>query len=382
MKKLLAIMCAVIVMVSVVTIASGSQKTMAAEGEQMPEQYNLGFVTLSTAGSFFGNVYGIVNELCDLTGAVLVSDVGAISPEEQITSVKNVISAGANAVIFINFTEDCLPKIADLCEENQVYWGQYARNVDNPEIKEYLDNSKYYIGRIYNDDSFIAQKALESFQENGVTKVGIVGPATGDTATDLRDHYFQDHAAEYGIEVVAVVRDLTDAASATDAVSNIIATNSDLGGIYCISGSDSRGEGVMNAIDILGANDQVKVVMSDFFDGMDAYFDNGTIISSFGGSYPDVVFLTVLLLNQISGTPLGNTEGESIVLELPYVQVNDSEELNEYLSYCESGTDYAYNAEEMSKMIGYYNPDITLDDIKEIMANYSLADVKARHDNQ
>ena len=218
MKKMLALLCAVTMMAALLagcggsstapaTTAAGGDTTKAEEsakpdesaapsGEQMSDKYNIGFVTLSTAGSFFGNVYGIVNEVCELTGAELVSDVGAISPEDQVTSVQNVISGGADMVVFINFTEDCLPKIGDLCEKNQVYWGQYARNVDNPEIREYLDKCEYYVGRVYNDDSFIAKQALEKFKEEGVTKVGIVGPATGDTATDLRDSYFQEHASE------------------------------------------------------------------------------------------------------------------------------------------------------------------------------------------
>ena len=135
----------------------------------------------------------------------------------------------------------------------------------------------------------------------------------------------------------------------------------------------------MNALSTLGKDKgEVKVVMSDFFEGMDQYFDNGSIIASFGGSYPDALFLTAMLINQASGTPLGN-EGESLVLELPYIQVNSSAELNEYMSYCESGTDYAYNIEEIKELIGYYNPDLTLESFKDVMANYSLADVKARH---
>lgn len=349
-----------------------------AGGDVLPEKFKIGYISLSTTGSFFGNTYRLMDSICKVTGSELVSDIGAISPEDQISSIQNVISAGADAIVFINFTEDCLPKIAALCEQNQVYWGQFARDVADEEIASYLADCKYYVGRCYNDETYIARGALESFQENNITKVAIVGPATGESSTDLRDDYFQQHAEEYGIEVVADVRDLVDAASAMDAVSNIVASHSDVEGIYCISGSDSRGEGCINALTTLGMNGKIKVVMSDFFDGMDKYFEDGTIISAFGGSYPDSLFLAAVIMNQLSGTPLSEN-GEALALELPYIKVNSAEELKEYYEYCEPEDGSVYNEEEIKKLIGYYNKELNLDYFKSVMSSYSLDDVKERH---
>ncbi len=357
---------------------SNAKAEGAADGDVFPEKFKIGYIALSTTGSFFGNAYRLVNSICDVTGSELITDIGAISPEDQISSLQNVISAGADAVVFINFTEDCLPKIAALCEQNQVYWGQFARDVADEEIASYLSDCEYYVGRCYNDETYIAREALKSFQESNITKVAIVGPATGESSTDLRDSYFQEHAGEYGIEVIADVRDLVDATSAMDAVSNIVASHSDVEGIYCISGSDSRGEGCINALTTLGMNGKIKVVMSDFFDGMDKYFEDGTVISAFGGSYPDSLFLAAIIMNQLSGTPLSEN-GEALALELPYIKVTSADELNEYYEYCEPEDGSIYDKEEIKKLIGSFNQELNLDYFKNVMSSYSLDDVKERH---
>lgn len=366
------------------TTASGGETTTAdaaATGGSSEETenlgYKIGFISVAAVGSLFGNCYGSMGMVADGTGIELVSDIGAVSPEDQITSVKNVISAGADAIVFINFTEDCLTKIADVCDEAGVYWGQFCRDVNTDSVKEYLANSEHYVGRIYNNEEFVAKSALENFQAEGVTKVAIVGPATGDVTTDTRDNYFQEHAAEYGIEVVADVRDLVDAATATDAVSNIVATHADLEGIFCISSSDSRGEGVVNAIDTLGMNGKLKVFMCDFFEGMESYLEDGTIIGATGGQYPDALFLMLLLINQLHGDSL-SADGSPLALELPYLVVHSADELNEYVELCESGNGYSYNLEECKELIKAYNPDLTLEQFKAVMDAFSIEDILAR----
>lgn len=387
-KKILAILLSGVMAASVLAGCggnSGAAKPETAEtstNEEAPAEepsteksdFTMGYVSLDTTGSFFGNAYILFENVCNAAGWNIVSDIGAFSPEEQVNSVQNVISAGADAICFVNFTEDCLPKIADLCDEAGVYWGQFARDLSDPEVKEYLENSEHYVGRCYCDDSFIAQKSLERFQEEGITKVAIVGPATGDVSTDTRDNYFQEHAAEYGIEVLVSVRDLTDAASAKDAVSNIIATYPDIDGLYCISGSDSRGEGVFGAIEALGKGDQIKVCMSDFIENMDQYFESGVLLRAFGGSFPVTLFITAALVNKVTGNSLSD---EPVALELPYIMVDSADEYKEYFKYCED--EAVYTEEEAKTLLGKYAEGLDLETFSSYVTGFGLDDVKARH---
>lgn len=355
------------------TAAADTEKTDAASDDE----FTVAYISVAAVGSLFGNCLGSVQMIADGSGIKVISDVGAIAPEDQINSVNNVISAGADAIVFINFTDDCLMKIADICDEKGVYWGQFCRDVQNEEIAEYLDKSEHYVGRVYNNEEFVAKSALENFKANGVTKAAIVGPATGDVTTDTRDAYFQEHASEYGIEVVAVIRDVLDAATATDAVSNIVATHSDVEGIFCISSSDSRGEGVMSAIDTLGMNGKLKVFMVDFFEGMETYLEDGTICGATGGQYPDATFLMILLVNALNGDNLAG-EGGTATLELPYLVITSADQLTQYVELCESGDGYSYNLEECQELIKKFNPDVTLEKVQEVMDAFSIDDILAR----
>ena len=56
-------------------------------------------------------------------GGEIVIDSSYTSPETQIQSAENLISAGCNAILIVNSSDTMLPTLGKLCEENQVYWG-------------------------------------------------------------------------------------------------------------------------------------------------------------------------------------------------------------------------------------------------------------------
>lgn len=349
--------------------AAAAADSSASEGEGA----EVAFVNLSVSGSVFGPAYGIFEDAVEAAGDTVITDIGAAAPEDQITSVQNVISAGAKGIVMVNFTEDCLPKIASLCEQNGVYWAQYDRDVTNSEIEELLESSEYYCGRTFVDETYVAQRSLEVCSENGIKKVAIVGPATGDTSTDTRDDYFQEHAAEYGIEVVADVRDVTDATSATDAVSNICASHPDVEAIYCISASDSRGEGCISALQSLGlSGGKVKLITVDFMDSMQEALEDGTILCAFGGTYPTAMFSTLQVLNAIEGNSL-KEDGKPLVATMNYIELHNADDLNNYYTYClpEDGS-YAYDEAALQSLLVSSNPDLTTDEFVKAVKSYSL----------
>lgn len=367
MKKVLAVLLSC-VMAAALTVPVG-----AAEEESK----TVGFVNLSVSGSVFGPCYGIIEDAVQAAGDTLITDIGASAPEDQITSVQNVISGGSKGIVMVNFTEDCLPKIAQMCEENQVYWVHYDRDVVNPEVKEFLENSEYYCGRVFVDETYVAQRSLEECQANGITKVAIIGPATGDTSTDTRDNYFQEHAAEYGIEVVADVRDVTDATSAKDAVSNICASHPDVEVIYCISASDSRGEGCISALNSLGlGGGKVKLITVDFMDSMQEALEDGTILCAFGGTYTTAMFGSLLMLNAIEGNVL-KENGEPLVATMNYIELHSVDDLNDYYTYClaDDGS-YAYDEAAIQNLLVSHNPELNVEKFVEAVKSYSLEYVK------
>ncbi len=355
--------------------ATGDTADKSAVEEQAPGTDGdvVAFVNLSVSGSVFGPAYGIFEDAVQAAGDTVITDIGATAPEDQITSVQNVISAGAKGIVFVNFTEDCLPKIAAMCEENGVYWAQYDRDVSNPEIQELLAGSEYYCGRTFVDETYVAQRSLEVCKENGITKVAIVGPATGDTSTDTRDNYFQENAADYGIEVVADVRDVTDATAATDAVSNICASHPDVEAIYCISASDSRGEGCISALQSLGlSGGKVKLITVDFMDSMQEALEDGTILCAFGGTYPTAMFSTLQVLNAIEGNSL-KENGEPLVATMNYIELHSAQDLDNYYTYClpDDGS-YAYDETALKNLLVSNNPELTTSEFVEAVKAYSL----------
>jgi len=357
--------------------ASGENDGTGTKGDQLPEEFTLAMIVVTTSGGLFQKCSELLELAGKACGFKVIYDVGAVSPEDQITSVENVISAGADAIVFINFTTDVLPKVARICDENEVYWAQFLRDVTDPEILGMLDSSKYYVGRAYTDEAAVAMDALASFKENGVKKAAIVGPATGDITTDTRAQVFKENAADYGIEVVTEVRTLTDATDAAEAVNNIVASYPDCDGIFCISGSDSRGQGCIQALQSLGKSGKIKLAMVDFIDGIAEQIDNGTVTCAIGGQYPNILFTTMMLVNQLSGDPLNG--GDKVLAKMHNLVLKSSEDCEAYFKYCE-GEDgaLAYNEEEIRALSKQFNPDLTYEKFQEICDSYGMEDVLSR----
>jgi ribose transport system substrate-binding protein len=345
--------------------------------DKLPEDFTLAMVVVTTSGGLFQKCAQMLELAGKACGFKVIYDVGAVSPEEQITSVENVISAGADAIVFINFTTDVLPKVAQICDENKVHWAQFLRDVTDEEILSFLKSSKYYVGRAYTDEAAVALDALASLKENGVTKAAIVGPTTGDITTDTRAQVFKDNAADYGIEVITEVRTLTDATDAAEAVNNIVASYPDCDGIFCISGSDSRGEGCIQALQSLGKAGEIKLAMVDFIDGIADQIDNGTVTCAIGGQYPNILFTTMMLVNQLSGNPLNGED--KVLAKMHNLVLKSSADCEAYFKYCE-GEDgaLAYNEDEIRALCKYFNPDLTYEKFQEVCDSYGMEDVLSR----
>ena len=345
-------------------------------GDKLPEKFKIGVVIWSTVDDLGRASAEMLNYASDVLGCEMVYNTNISSPESQITATENLIAADCDAVAICNYSDDILPKIAKICEENEVYFTLIWRSIADPEVKEIVESCPYYLGNTCEDEEKIGYRMGKSLYDKGCKNIAVITMEKGDATADARDRGFDKACAEFGMNRISEVRNNTlTAEETTKAVENFIASFPELDGIFVIGGSNTILEGVIQALALHEKTGEVKVACIDFVSDLDKYIDEGAIDAISGGHFVDPLFSYMLMVNKLAGTPLSDT---CETVNLNFVNLESVEDAVNYYTYVEGDT-FPYNEEEIRAMVKYFNPDMTIDELRRIADAYSVDDVVERH---
>ena len=390
-KKMIALLTSMTLVLSTILMGCGSQKNTGETKEQqteeassetaqtsdkLPEKFKIGVVIWSTTDDLGGASARLLNYASDIIGCEMVYNTNISSPESQITATENLIAAGCNAIAICNYSDDILPKITSLCEENEVYFTLIWRSISDTEVKEIVEASPYYLGNTCESEEETGYMMGESFHNMGCENIAVITMEKGDATADARDAGFDRACDEFGMNRISEVRNNTlTAEETTKAVENFLASFPELDGIFVTGGSNTILEGVIQALALHNKTGEVKVACIDFISDLDKYIEEGAIDAISGGHFVDPLFSYMLMVNKLTGTPLSDNCEQ---IDLNFINLQSPDDARNYYKYCE-GDSYPYNEEEIRSMVKYFNPDMTIDKLKEIAAAYSIDDVVSRH---
>ena len=390
-KKMIALLTSMTLVLSTILMGCGSQKNTGETEEQqteeassetaqtsdkLPEKFKIGVVIWSTTDDLGGASARLLNYASDIIGCEMVYNTNISSPESQITATENLIAAGCNAIAICNYSDDILPKITSLCEENEVYFTLIWRSISDPEVKEIVEASPYYLGNTCESEEETGYMMGESFHNMGCENIAVITMEKGDATADARDAGFDRACDEFGMNRISEVRNNTlTAEETTKAVENFLASFPELDGIFVTGGSNTILEGVIQALALHNKTGEVKVACIDFISDLDKYIEEGAIDAISGGHFVDPLFSYMLMVNKLTGTPLSDNCEQ---IDPNFINLQSPDDARNYYKYCE-GDSYPYNEEEIRSMVKYFNPDMTIDKLKEIAAAYSIDDVVSRH---
>lgn len=390
-KRMIALLTSMTLVLSTILMGCGSQENTGGTAEQqteetssetaqasdkLPEKFKIGVVIWSTTDDLGGASARLLNYASDIIGCEMVYNTNISSPESQITATENLIAAGCNAIAICNYSDDILPKITSLCEENEVYFTLIWRSISDPEVREIVEASPYYLGNTCESEEETGYMMGESFHNMGCKNIAVITMEKGDATADARDAGFDRACEEFGMNRISEVRNNTlTAEETTKAVENFLASFPELDGIFVTGGSNTILEGVIQALALHNKTGEVKVACIDFISDLDKYIEEGAIDAISGGHFVDPLFSYMLMVNKLAGTPLSDHCEQ---INLNFINLQSPEDARNYYKYCE-GDSYPYNEEEIRSMVKYFNPDMTIDQLKKIAAAYSVDDVVSRH---
>lgn len=346
--------------------------------DKLPEKFKIGVVIWSTVDDLGGAAARMMDYASEVLGVEMEYYTDFSSPESQITATENLIAAGCNAIEICNYSDDILPRIANICQENEVYFTLIWRSIADPEVKEIVESCPYYLGNTYEDEEETGYRMGQILYEKGCRNIAVVTMEKGDTTADARNAGFDRACEEFGMNRISEVRDnAMTAASATKAVENFLSSFPEMDGIFVTGGSGTVLEGVFQGLSLHEKTGEVKVACIDFISDLDKYMEEGAIDAISGGHFVDPLFSYMLMVNKLAGTPLSDTHE---TIKVNFVNLESPEDAVNYYTHIEGGT-YPYNEEEIRNMVKYFNPDMTIDELKEIADKYSVSDVVERHSN-
>lgn len=397
MKKLLALVMAFALSLSLVACGGGdSSSTPAAGGDASTasslagavaatgEKVKMGILIWGTTDALGRNSTMMVEKLVKQAGGEVMIDSSYTSPETQIQSAENLIAGGCNAILVVNSSDAMLPTLARVCEENEVYFGLQWRRVVADEVKAQLDNCPYFVGNTCEDETEIAERIATNLANSGVKQIAMIGRPVGDTTHDARWAGVVNVCDKTDMELVAEYRGQgsTSAAEIMEAVEKFLTGYPDLDAIFMTGGTGSQLEGALAALDKHGKRGEIKLGVIDFIDAdmMKEYLEDGTLFSIAGGHYVDPIFTAAMLINAVEGNKLSDKPEQIDLQFIDFLSVDDA---LDYYDYVENDADgvYAYTDEELALMIKSLNPDLTMDALRQMAKDYSIADVMERHGN-
>lgn len=368
MKRILKIISILLVL----TVALAT--TLFAGGQEEKEPYLFGVSIWGDSGPLAKNVIGNLRFAAGVLGAEVEVAVDGFKPENQVSNIENLIARGCDAVMICNCTDAVVPKLIKLCDEAEVPFGIYFRKLNDPEVKNYAESSKYFIGNCHEDEVAVGYNLGKVMAEKGSENAVIINYNKGDTTAEARAEGYRKAFKEFDVNLLGEQWDIMTAEKSANAVESFMAAFHELDGVAIGGGGGEPLIGAIRAVKNHGKTGEINLTASDFGPDIAESLARQEVAAMSGGHWTDPFFTFMLLYNYVDGTPL-SSKTETITMEPLYL--SSEEEARDYQKWCLDNP--PYNEEEIKNMTGRYNKDFSIADLREIAASYSLKDVIDRH---
>lgn len=285
-----------------------------------------------------------------------------------------------DGMIVVNFSDDYLLEINNICEEAKIPFIQATRTINNPDIKKVVEANPYYVGRMHEGDYAAAYEVGRKLIESGAKNILLVAPEHGDTAYEARAEGFRDACEEPDVNIIEETWELLDREETTKQIEELLKKYPEVDGFFAVRcGLVSY---IAKAQDNLGYKEYIPVVGVDFDKTMASYMENGIVLAAAGGHHPDASLCLITLVNSIRGAY--DKSVYPIDINYSMLTIDSKEAFEDYKKWCIGYDDdfdngQIINANDARGLCVDFNPEAELEDIRDFAEEMSLDNVKQRH---
>ena len=285
-----------------------------------------------------------------------------------------------DGMVVVNFSEDALLQINDICAEAQIPFIQATRTIQDPEVKAIVEGNEYYVGRMHESDYAAAYEIGRKLIDSGSKNIILIGAEHGDVSYESRAQAFRDACEEPDVNIIEEKWELVDDESSVVATRELLERHPEADGIFAIR--CGLVPYIVSAQEELGFEKYIPAVGVDFDKTLASYMESGAILAAAGGHHPDASLSLILLVNSIRGA----YDKAAYPIDINYTMflIDSKEKFDEYKEWCLSYDEdfdnrQILNANDARGLCVDFNPNTTLNDMTVFAHNMSLENVKERH---
>lgn len=302
------------------------------------------------------------------------------SAESVVNAAGTFAEEGVDGMVVINFSDESLLEISDICSENQIPFMQATRTISDAAVAKQVESNPYYVGRMHENEYAAAYEVGRKLVEGGATRIIMFSSEHGDVAYEARAEGFRDACEEPTVEIVEEVWGLSEDDTAAEIMVEKLKEHPEVDGIFSARGGFYPY--IIKAEDMIGMSPYVPMVGIDMDRNVGDYLENGAMLAVAGGHHADASLTLITLVNAIRGSY--DTSVYPIDITYSMMVVDSKESYDEYKYWC-LGYDEDYdnrqilNANDARGLCVDYNPATNLTDMTAFAETMSVTGVIERH---
>lgn len=333
----------------------------------------IGYPTAASYNAVMNAMHLNRQTIAQAAGGDLVTEIFEFDDATTIDAVEKLITDGCKGIFVTPTSNDVLYNVTDMCDEAGVYFIISMRSITDEEVKSYVENSKYYLGCVYEDEYQAGYMLGKALADSGAKDYCLITTASDNTTGQTREQGLADAAEEFGLTCLDTYRNPADASEAVSAVESWIAKyGSDMQGIVRL-GTQATGDQSAIAAKLEEYSDKdIKFVTIDTDENCISYIKDGTITATLGDLLiQDSIAAATVLTDAVTGKPISD---DPVELALKYSVITDADELQAYFDYM-AVEEPIYNKDEVkANLLG-----LDVAGLEDLCNNMTALSVKELH---
>ena len=347
--------------------SSGGSSSAASDGPA-PTNRVIGTNQLLLGAYALDILTTAARQVTDLCGDTIQVANDEANVEKIIADLENFIAADVDAIFWWGLLPTNFQVGPQKAEAAGIPIAFPDKIPPEGELSESIREMSMFAGGVGCQDYSAGVNLANYALELGCTKALIGGAEIGDTTHEPRIEGFTEVFTAGGGEVLSSYRGSAgnDSQSAID---NMFAAYPE---VDCFFGSG--GDYALNAVSTCATlgRDDVKVLAVDIGPDLLEYLEDGSLAAGCGAHWVSSTFAMIMLENYLDGCPMVDEDGKVAILRnVPLITVPAPvADLYERFWIDE----FPYEEDEIKALLYRYNPDVTLQDLIDVIDAYSIED--------
>lgn len=293
-----------------------------------PKFFKIGLVVWSDTETHGKDSIDYARIAVEASGGELCVKTGAITMEDQISDVRELLEAGCDGISLCAMSDPCVLQTSRICREYKVPFVLWDSRIQQETIQEELKTNPYYVGETYVNNERLGYQTVANLYAKGARQLVVFSYLSDNSTAAGREKGIWRACRELpGLSVVQTTRGIVTSDTVGELMNDLITVSPQIDGVIIIGGTQDYINGISEFLDKTGKTRQIKVGSIDFCENMPELMREGTLSLVSGGHSVMTFYSSLMLLNELSGTPLAE---EPISIEIPFYTLNEVSEVKQY----------------------------------------------------